>query len=634
MKPRLELDPGSWPAGGDVSIALDSTLWKIGPSRRLTVVAKCTIQLVGEGAAQLIAAEPLASSTVELAPALPHPQITLVGHAYAPTGTRCGMQPARIALVRGRTTIFDKSILVYGDRASPTDFAQPFDVMPLVHERAPGSGWNPVGRVLARGDVPPNLVPVAPGQPIACFAPIPAGFPARAAIFDASAVRRDDDLLAFGLFDFRWFQDAPFDQWLPPLEGGETLVLEGLSPHLPRLATDLPAMLVQASWWHARGDGGRVRLRLGRIDVDVDRGVASLIWRGHFALPSGAVAGDMLVRVSTRGTTGGTTLADIAGGDDEDGPPTRAGLPRRVLASMVDVSRATLADVSHATLADVARATLAEIDGGDSDGPVDAPRSGTLPFRGPPPVVTAPAAPTGPAPPPAAPTGPAPPSQRELLGRLLDGSLAGDALRAADLSGVSLVNADLAGRDLRGARLAGANADGARLQGACLDGADLTGATLRGADLETASLVGAKLAGADLGKASLRHAVLDGADAEGARFAGADLTRSRGARGRFVRARFDGARLDEAQWPEAMLDGASFVDAFLCRATITKGSFVRANLTRADLREASMQGAAFGAALCDATGFDRADLSGADFVGAHLNEGALRRARTTGAKLR
>src|SRR5690606_38575870 len=123
--------------------------------------------------------------------------------------------------------------------------------------------------------------------PIACFAPIPAEFPARAAIFDPSAFRREDDVLAFGLFDFRWFQDAPFDQWLPPIEGGETLILEGLSPHLPRLCTVLPAMLVQATWWHAGGATGRLRLRLGRIDVDVDRVVASLIWQGHFALPPG-----------------------------------------------------------------------------------------------------------------------------------------------------------------------------------------------------------------------------------------------------------------------------------------------------------------------------------------------------------
>jgi uncharacterized protein YjbI with pentapeptide repeats len=639
MRPRLELDPGARPGGGDVSIALDATPWRIGPSRRLTVVAKHTVQLVAAGPGHPVAADPLAPGTVELAPVLPHPQITLVGHAYAPAGTHCGMQPARVALVRGSTTVFDKSIFVYGDRTSPTDFAQPFDVMPLVHERAPCSGWNPVGRMLARGDAPPNLVPSAPGQPIACFAPIPAGFPARAAIFDPSAIRREDDLLAFGLFDFRWFQDAPFDQWLPPIEGGETLILEGLSPYVPVLATELPTMLVQASWWHAGGASGRLRLRLGRIDVDVDRGVVSLIWRGHFALPAGAALGDILVRV----TTGGTTLADIAGHDADEGPPTRAHLPRPVLASVVDVSRATLADisqisqmgpahVSRATLADVSRATLADIDVGPSSGSGLGPGSGTLPFRGPPPV--APAAPPAPPAPAAEPIAPVPPSPQEVLARLLDGTLDGETLRAVDLAGASLVNAELRGRDLRGARLSGANLDGARLQGACLDGADLTGAMLRGADLESASLVGAKLRGADLGKASFRHATLDGVDAEGARFGGADLTRSRAARGRFVRVRFEGARLDEAQWPEAALDGAALVDAFLCRATFTRGSFVRANLTRADLREASMQGAVFGGAVCDATAFDRADLSGADLAGAHLNEGALVRARTTGAKLR
>jgi len=669
MKPRLEVDP----AGRDTPVALETTTWKIGASRRLTVVAKATVHLVERGIGPPLAADPLEPGSVELAPVLPHPQITLVGHAYAPSGERRGMQPARIALERGTTTIFEKSILVYGDRRSPTDFAQPFDAMPLVHERAPGSGWNPVGRVIGRGDPPPNLVPVSPAQPIACFAPVPGDFPARAGVYAPAALRHEGDVLSFGLFDFRWFQDAPFDQWLARIEGDETLVLEGLSPHVPRLATDLPRGLARATWWHGRKESGRVRLRLDRIDVDVDRGVASLVWRGHFALPAGAAPGDLAIRV----TMGGTSLADLL--DD----------PSSVAAPLPPPS----ARAGAAALAALARAPRRELDATARLAPLTdddiARAQNPMPFRGgglplseriglAPPEDGPPSGPTL--------------VRSDPVARLLDGSLAGDALRAVDLSGAALANADLSARDLRGARLARADLAGANLKGACLDGCDLAGASLRGADLDGASLVDANLSGADLSRAKLRgaklsrarlegavvasatldeadlekadlddldateasfqravlrgvtmwraacdrasfrEAILEDVDAEEARFEGADLTRTRGARGRFIGARLAKARLDHVDWPEALLDGASLAGAFLVQAVLTEASLVRCALDHADLREASLAAADLREARCDGTVFDRTDLSGADLAGAFLGPDALANARTVGVR--
>jgi hypothetical protein len=101
---------------------------------------------------------------------------------------------------------------------------------------------------------------------------------------------------------------------------------------------------------------------------------------------------------------------------------------------------------------------------------------------------------------------------------MIETTLSGANLSAANLSGGALSTANFSGADLRDTSLGGAwlnltsligsNLSQAYLAGSTLLGADMTGANLSGAKLNGAILVGANLSGVDLRGADLTGAVV------------------------------------------------------------------------------------------------------------------------------
>src|SRR5262249_40856250 len=128
----------------------------------------------------------------------------------------------------------------------------PFTKLPLVWERALGgaNADNPVGVGLDLASAPPNLIHAQPGRSTeaAGFAPVPATWPARAALLRGLARERLDAPIAAPPDHLRGLvpDGPPADQRIRPLRGREWIVLEGLPPAHPRLHMRLPAVRAAA----------------------------------------------------------------------------------------------------------------------------------------------------------------------------------------------------------------------------------------------------------------------------------------------------------------------------------------------------------------------------------------------------
>ncbi len=89
-------------------------------------------------------------------------------------------------------------------------------------------------------------------------------------------------------FDWRYFQAAPVEQQLDGFRGDEWIVLDGMHPSLTRVQSRLPQVKAVAR----RGRAGSgiadqpVELRADMLVIDADSLVASLVWRGRFAVES------------------------------------------------------------------------------------------------------------------------------------------------------------------------------------------------------------------------------------------------------------------------------------------------------------------------------------------------------------
>lgn len=236
-------------------ISCGAVLWRAAGGLRVTVVVKATFGLVHGASARLIAPIPLTpwdrhhdkrgtagvEAASDLAPALPSAGAVLTGHAYAPPGTAVPALSVRLGVFRDRPLI-DKVIHVFGERdpAAPGR-PSPFQRMPLRWERAaggPGVAANPLGTgASTEAPAPPNLVdPADPRRP-ACYAPVPASFPARrGALAAAARAELDKQIPDLPLdFPFGFFQAAPPDQTFDTIRGDEQILLDGLHPALPRV---------------------------------------------------------------------------------------------------------------------------------------------------------------------------------------------------------------------------------------------------------------------------------------------------------------------------------------------------------------------------------------------------------------
>ncbi|HVY45492.1 MAG TPA: DUF2169 domain-containing protein, partial [Minicystis sp.] len=298
-------------------VACAAVLWRARGVLRVTVVVKATFGLVHEGTARLVAPVPIVdrdkhrdknpTNSVEaasdLAPFVDGADVTLVGHAYTAAGHAVPAMSVRLAVGRDRMLI-DKTLHVFGDRtAAQPGRPAPFHRMPLVYERAyggPDVPENPVG-VGARGSPKlPNIVdPQDPLRP-AGFAPIASIWPVRRGLLGGGQKRvlRPPILEIDDAFPWDYYHAAPGDQRLRQLVGDEWLVLDGLHPALPRLATRLPGArgVARAHLVHAHGAGPpqEISLAADTLAIDVDQQRCTLAWRGHLDMQAGAAQLDAL----------------------------------------------------------------------------------------------------------------------------------------------------------------------------------------------------------------------------------------------------------------------------------------------------------------------------------------------------
>ncbi len=295
----------SVPTRAPSGLAVRAFGWRHGSQHRLTAVAKLTLELVPGGTMTL--AHPLRLEAAEvhhhgqptrsvrhtgdLAPYLAAVDVVLVGHAHAPAGQRVREQRVRLALHRDRLPLFDKELLVRGDRADTAASPEPWGKMPLVLERALGGlgdAANPLGTG-ATGGAPPNLVhPSAPAQ-VACFAPISRFWPARRNLVTPEQRRALERPLpeVSEPFDWTFFQTAPPDQRVPRLVGGEVLILGGLHPERRELLTRLPRLevMARAAGLGAEAERGQA-LVADTLWIDADSLCCSVTLRASFAIPT------------------------------------------------------------------------------------------------------------------------------------------------------------------------------------------------------------------------------------------------------------------------------------------------------------------------------------------------------------
>jgi hypothetical protein len=258
-------------------------------------------------------------ATDDLVPFKPRADVLLIGHAFAPGG-----QSARVLPVRMMVGEIDKSVEVWCDRIFWQDGrvleGQPFSRMELRYERAAFGPANPVG---VRFDAPPdahgavripNLQPAGlrvAGRadtfgPIG-FGPIAPTWPARSAKLRRNAEGwsargwREQPLPSD--IDAGYFNAAPPDQQVDTIEGDERIVLENLHAEHARLETRLPGLRPAARMVSGGRAGEGITLVADTLNIDTDRGLVTVVWRGR--VPLGSPQEEGRVVVSTEGAQAG-----------------------------------------------------------------------------------------------------------------------------------------------------------------------------------------------------------------------------------------------------------------------------------------------------------------------------------------
>ncbi|KYF69997.1 DUF2169 family type VI secretion system accessory protein, partial [Sorangium cellulosum] len=289
-------------------VAAGVKLWRSRDQLHVTVIAKVTFAMIAGGEAQQIEPLEVIQSEVytrghpmmpllaasELAPWLERAEVVVTGHAWAPGGAPVRRMPVRLAILRGAAALVDKRIEVVGDRAataaSPDPEPQPFVKMPIEYQRAWGNlgdPENPFGvGVLedphGRTSLP-NLLPPGGGRAPVGLGPVAPFVPSRVRRLRGLAPTALEGIAAIpDDFDWSYFQSAPADQRFDRVLGGEQIVLEGLSPHHPALATRLPALRALATIYLPNGAQRWVLLTGDMLVVHPDAERCAAVFRGSF----------------------------------------------------------------------------------------------------------------------------------------------------------------------------------------------------------------------------------------------------------------------------------------------------------------------------------------------------------------
>jgi uncharacterized protein YjbI with pentapeptide repeats len=290
-----------------------SLLWRMQKRLRATLIVKATFALQSERDMEIAPPDDIIDEerhykgsvtrsvrlTSDLAPFLKGADVLLTGDACAPRGTAVTFLPVRLAVVRGKTSLIDKSIHVFGDRRGGAP-AKPFERMPIVYERAfGGPGWkaNPLGvghPPSASADLP-NIVDPADASRTTGFGPISRAWPSRKGMLSAADRKAISSRPVAEIpngFDWSYFQAAPEDQRTAPLKGDEWIVLAGVHPDIPILRSRLPDVAAHARIFglfgllgHEPADAWRpLSLYADTLRIDSDSGRCSLTWRGSLTI--------------------------------------------------------------------------------------------------------------------------------------------------------------------------------------------------------------------------------------------------------------------------------------------------------------------------------------------------------------
>ena len=286
------------PASAAAAIA-----WRAAGKLHITVIAKATFAFVPDADMQRAEPQPILRAevhhgnnpsrsvrfTTDVAPYLGRADVLFTGHAYAPPERAAQPLPLRLAVFDGTRPLLDKRLVAH-EKAG-------FQRVPVVYERAWSGALgeeNPLGIEQGAGEASIT----DPGAPLrsAGFGPIARAWPARKRLLGATPRKALEGAIAEipDGFDWSYFQAAPPDQRTMFLRGDEWIVLEGLSPVRPRVATRLPGArgFVKIFGLSQFGvpEGHLLDLVADTLRIDGDEQRCTLVCRRSFPLAAGEAA--------------------------------------------------------------------------------------------------------------------------------------------------------------------------------------------------------------------------------------------------------------------------------------------------------------------------------------------------------
>lgn len=277
----------------DGSVSATTMAWRYRGRMNVTAIVKASFSIlhgrtcVHRGGAPIVDADrtyggnPMRSveHASDLVPYRGRCDVLVRGHAHVPGGDTATSHGIRVGIARGGHVILNREVQVVAER-DPSGAAKPFTRMALTWENALGGVGqaNPVGRES------PTLVDAADAGRPAGLGAISPFWPVRKRLLGAFDRRLLDEAVP-ALPDttpWEYFQCAPVQQQIEPLAGGETLVLDGVHPTMPRIEAKLPVAHGAVRLVDGRENvSTNVELRCDTMVVDVDRQTIELVWRGH-----------------------------------------------------------------------------------------------------------------------------------------------------------------------------------------------------------------------------------------------------------------------------------------------------------------------------------------------------------------
>lgn len=224
-------------------------------------------------------------ATNEVVPYVPRVDVFLTGHAYAPAGHPATRLTVGLSIYHS-IALLEKKVEVVGDR-NGADLI-PFQRMPLVYEKAVGGlgdQRNPWGTGKTPGSALPNIIHPKDPDAVVGFGPIARGLRQRKILRgNMTTAELDEPFLEFpNDFDWNYFQAAPVDQQLASVIGNEWIVLEGMHPKLPRIASRLPTVRPIATVFGinpAKPDEAKaVQARIDMIRINADDLTCAVVGR-------------------------------------------------------------------------------------------------------------------------------------------------------------------------------------------------------------------------------------------------------------------------------------------------------------------------------------------------------------------